>query len=323
MVDETAKREKSPFKHKLNLASGAVLEEEIKKAMKESGLSRQAEALHKQEMELKKQLADKKRSDEEKKELERRLAEEAQKQRELKEKERKLKEDLERRQQEEATTESGGKATQEVENTSGGCYSASSIFVDINGRQRQMDSLQIGEQVQVLSNNEIRYEPVVTFIHRQPELMQEFLQITTLKNKVLKITEDHLLFVEKMGEARAIPARDVKIGDVVYVRACQSVESDQVHSISTVFEKGAYAPVTLSGTILVNDVHTSCYFDVLSHDWSQRAMAIARAVYHVSPGMLQWLSSIGQQDGFPGWCRLVHKTLTLIDWAPGFDVAQY
>jgi len=313
MVDEIAEREKSPFMHKLNRASGAVLEQEIQKAMNESGLARQAEALRRNEEKLKKQLAEKKRSDEEKEKLKKRLAEEEQKQRDLKEEERKLKEELERRQQEEAQTESGGTATQHVENTSGGCYSASSIFVDIDGRQRKMDSLQIGEQVQVLSNNEIRYEPIVTFIHRQPELMQEFLQITTLKNKVLKITEDHLLFVEKMGEARAIPARDVKIGDVVYVVECQSVESDQVHSITTVFEKGAYSPVTLSGTILVDDVHTSCYFDVLSHDWSQRAMGIARAVYHISPGMLQWLSSIGQQDGFPGWCRLVHKTLTLMD----------
>ena len=137
--------------------------------------------------------------------------------------------------------------------------------------------------------------------------MQEFLIIITFeKKKILKITEDHLLFVET--------ARDVTIGDTVYVRGFQSaMEKDAVQNISRVFEKGVYAPVTLSGTILVNDVDTSCYFDVLSHEWSHRAMGFACAVHHVSPWMLQWLSGVGEKDGFPGWCRLAHKMLTLMD----------
>ena len=71
--------------------------------------------------------------------------------------------------------------------------------------------------------------------------------------------------------------------------------------ISTVYEKGVYAPVTRSGTILINDVHTSCYFDVLSHKLSHRAMAVPRAVYHVSPRILRWISGLGEKDGFPGW----------------------
>jgi len=193
----------------------------------------------------------------------------------------------------------------------GGCYPGSAIFVDKHGRRRQMDSLEVGDEVQVIINNEIRAEPVITFIHRQPEVMQKFLQITTEKNNILKITEDHLLFVEMTGKATAIPARDVKVGDILYVRADHSVEKDAVLNISKVYEKGVYAPVTLSGTILVNDVHTSCYFDVLSHKWSHIAMGVARAVHYVSPWILQWISGVGQKDGFPGWCRLAHKMLTL------------
>lgn len=209
----------------------------------------------------------------------------------------------------------GGAATEAIErklSTSGGCYPGSATFKDIHGRTRRMDCLKVGDKVQVFTKQGISLEPVVTFIHRQPELMQEFLEITTLKNKFLQITEDHLLFVTKGGQPSAIPARDVSIGDTVYVRGDQGeLEADQVQSISSVYEKGVYAPVTLSGSILVNDVHTSCYFDVLSHEWSHRAMGIIRAIYHVSPWMVQGLSSIGQEDGFPGWCRLALKILTL------------
>ena len=197
---------------------------------------------------------------------------------------------------------------------SNGCYPGSAIFVDACGRRRQIESLQVGEEVQVITNNEITTEPVITFIHRQPGVFQRYLKITTFTKKILKITEDHLLFVEKEGEASAIPARDVTIGDTVFVRGdLGALERDAVQNISHVHEKGVYAPVTLSGTILVNDVLTSCYFDVLSHEWSNKAMGVARAVYHISPWMLQRLSSIGQKDGFPGWCRVVHKLLTMID----------
>ena len=214
--------------------------------------------------------------------------------------------------------ETGGEATGAVQSEmsgNGGCYPGLATFKDIHGRARRMDCLKVGEKVQVFTKQGIRHEPVITFIHRQPELMQEFLKITTLKKKrFLQITEDHLLFVTKGGQPTAIPARDVSIGDTVYVRGDQGeLETDAVQSISSVFEKGAYAPVTLSGSILVNDVHTSCYFDVLSHEWSHRAMGITRAIYQVSPWMVQWLSSIGQEDGFPGWCRLALKILTLGD----------
>ena len=203
-------------------------------------------------------------------------------------------------------------AKKKIENESGGCYPASATFVDVAGRRRQMESLLLGEEVKVITNKGVTSKPVITFIHRQPDLFQEFLQITTLRyKKILKITEDHLIFVEKNGKEAAIPARDVKIGDMVYVKVGgqEMLEKDAVQCVSIVFEKGVYAPVTLSGTILVNDVYTSCYFDVLSHVWFHRAMGAARAVYHLSPTMAEWISSIGEEDGFPGWCRLGHKLL--------------
>lgn len=211
--------------------------------------------------------------------------------------------------------EDGGNATEVVENASGGCYPGSATIVDIHFQPRKMESLKVGDVVQVVSDKEIHYEPVITFIHRQSEVTHEFLEITTLNGKkILKITEDHLVFVEKGGQAAAIPARDVIIGDILYVIDDQNVvKKDAVQNIRFVWEKGVYAPVTLSGTILVNDVHTSCYFDVLSHEWSHWAMGVARVVYQVSPWMVKWLSNIGQKNGFPGWCRLAHKMLTLME----------
>jgi len=275
----------------------------IEEALNATGYKRDLQTLRKKVQDIDKDLQDPKLSPTGK----RRLQEcRAQLQQEINDKEEK-----ERTKRKEIEDKVRTKIKGEIKD--GGCYPGSAIFVDKHGRRRQMDSLEVGDEVQVIINNEIQAEPVIIFIHRQLEVMQEFLQIKTEKNNILKITEDHLLFVEKTGKATAIPARDVRVGDILYVRADHSVEKDAVLDISKVYEKGVYAPVTLSGTILVNDVHTSCYFDVLSHEWSHRAMGVVRAAHYVSPWILQWISGVGQKDGCPGWCRLAHKILTLSD----------
>ena len=306
---------RGPLIHRLTKASKQVLEEEIKKAMDEQGITEQAEALRKDQEEIKKLLEDEKTSEGEKRALEKRFAEQDEKLVELHAAARKLADEKKQSQLDDAKSPEGGKSTKEVakKDEGGGCYPGSAIIYDSNFRARRIESLQVGDEVLVITKNGIQSDPVITFIHRQPEVVEEFLKIVTTKEKILLITADHLLFVELTGQATAIPARDVKVGDTVYVRGSHGSEKDLVRSISTVYEKGAYAPVTLSGTILVNDVHTSCYFDVLSHEWSHRAMSIARALHYVSPSMERKISAVGEKDGFPGWCRLAHTMLTLLD----------
>lgn len=305
------KKQKGPLIHHLNTASKEALNEEINKAMKESGLAEQEEAIRQQQEQIKRQLEEKEKSDAEKRKLKARLAEEEKKQKELEAKKKQLEEDKKQRQLKEAETPSGGNATQKIQKkgeNNGGCYPGSAIIYDSNSRARRIESLQVGDEVLVITSDGIQSDTIITFIHRQPEIVEEFFKIVTTKEKILLITADHLLFVE----VTAI-IRDVQIGDKVYVRGSHGSEKDSVRSISIVYEKGAYAPVTLSGTILVNDVHTSCYFDVLSHEWSHRAMGIARTLHYLSPSMVQRISAIGEKDGFPGWCRLAHKMLTLLD----------
>ena len=311
------RKQRGPLIHPLTSVSKEELDKEIKKAMDERGITKQAEALRQKEEEIKGQLKDKDRSDEEKRELERCLAEQNELQASLEAVAKKLEEDIRQERINKyllsLTQLLAGVLIGFARSSSGGCYPGSAIIYDSNSRARRIESLQVGDKVLVITNNGIQSDSVITFIHRQPEVVEAFLKIVTTEEKILLITADHLLFVELMGQATAIPARDVKIGATVYVRGSHGSETDLVQSISTVYEKGAYAPVTLSGTILVNDVHTSCYFDVLSHEWSHRAMSIARALHYVSPSMERRISAVGEKDGFPGWCRLAHTMLTLLD----------
>ena len=313
IIDEVTKQN-GPLIHRLTRVSKEALEEEIKKAMDEEGITDQEEALHQEEEEIKKLREHENKSDGQNRELFQRLAEQKKDRAELQARIKSFFETFHQRYTYNALRPEGGKSTEKVmKESNGGCYPGSAIIYDSNSRARRIESLQVGDKVLVITKNDIQSDSVITFIHRQPEVVEEFLKIITRKEKMLLITADHLLFVELMGQATAIPARDVKIGDTVYVRGSHGSETDLVRSISTVYEKGAYAPVTLSGSILVNDVHTSCYFDVLSHEWSHRAMSIARALHYVSPSMVRRISAVGEKDGFPGWCRLAHTMLTLLD----------
>ena len=314
MIDEVRKQ-RGPLIHRLTSVSREELNKEIKKALDEKGITKQEDDLRREEEQIRCQLRDPNKSDEEKRELEKRLAKIEREKAELIETKTEVEEEKEKSQFKDGLDPVGRISTRIVLNAalSGGCYPGSAFIYNSNSQARRIESLQVGDEVLVITKNGIQSDPVITFIHRQPEIVERFLKIVTKKEKILLITADHLLFVEVTGQATAIPARDVKIGDTVYVRGSHGSEKDLVQSISTVYEKGAYAPVTLSGTILVNDVHTSCYFDVLSHEWSHRAMSIARALHYVSPSMVRRISAVGEKDGFPGWCRLAHTMLTLLD----------
>lgn len=97
----------------------------------------------------------------------------------------------------------------------------------------------------------------------------------------MKIIEDYLLFVERIGIVRVIFVRDVEVGDILYVRVVYSVEKDVVLSISKVYEEGVYVLVIFSGIVFVNNVYILCYFDVLFYDWFYRVMGVVCVVYYV------------------------------------------
>ena len=78
-----------------------------------------------------------------------------------------------------AQKRTGGKATEPIKEeikSSDGCYPGSATVADIHGRPRRIDSLSVGDEVHAMTNKGIRLEPVIVFVHRQPDVMQEFLK---------------------------------------------------------------------------------------------------------------------------------------------------
>ena len=118
-----------------------------------------------------------------------------------------------------------------------------------------MKDLVIGDMVQVAPNS---YEPVYSFIKKNHKGESTFLQIhTEHSTNPLELTSHHFLFVDNVG---VVPASEVSIGSVLHVVMDDGdVILTKVTKIRSVKRKGAYAPVTYSGQIVVNDVLCSVF----------------------------------------------------------------
>ncbi len=158
------------------------------------------------------------------------------------------------------------------------CFSGDcTVFVKGKSKPERLDELRIGQEV--LDSN-MRFAKVVGWLHRVPSLETDFLEIDHLTGKLL-VTPDHLLYCSTAGNY--IPSRDVKSLEVVYIDG--TLITSEIHRKSVVKRRGIYAPLTASGSLLVNGVHASCYASPgeLAVEVTQAAGNLALAPFRLLP----------------------------------------
>lgn len=181
-----------------------------------------------------------------------------------------------------------------------------------------MSQLQVGDHVRVNANGE--YQRVYTFGHRDEDLSSEFLQFLPSK---LELSPSHMVLVErKAGDSSGIalslsgrnyammPASLVGVGDIL-VRVVNSDEErmysrEAVTAIRKVVRKGAFAPFTPSGTIVVNGVIASSYVSLQenSHVLSIQGIPTTFSIQWLSHNFLTihrlWCHWLGLKDPMLG-----------------------
>lgn len=132
-----------------------------------------------------------------------------------------------------------------------------------------MSHLQIGDRVLSLnSKGNLEYSEVMIFMHRSPQLKSKFLRLTMTSGINITITPSHLILrwqkpnTTLLHEAVPVYAQNIQIKDQLLIHGHTKEKQlyvDTVIKIETVYETGVYAPLTVTGTIIVNDVVASCY----------------------------------------------------------------
>lgn len=109
-----------------------------------------------------------------------------------------------------------------------------------------MKDLELGDKV-LTSSQPQKFETVYSFGHNSASEQGRYLQILPSK---LELTHDHMIFIH--GERQAVPASSLKVGD-------QLANGEVITAIRKVNRRGAYAPFTTSGDLLVNGILVSSY----------------------------------------------------------------
>jgi hypothetical protein len=99
------------------------------------------------------------------------------------------------------------------------------------------------------------------------------LDIYASNGHFISLTASHLIHVKSKG---FIKASQVKINDILLH---ELNKESKVIKIDKVIKKGYTAPMSTSGTLLVNSIYSSCYAEINTHWLAHLAMSPLRFIY--------------------------------------------
>jgi hypothetical protein len=140
-------------------------------------------------------------------------------------------------------------------------------------------SLNIGEQVRVINENgQVTYSSIIAFLHRDVNQHALYRRIRTETARI-ELSKRHLIHHRQKG---FIWAEQLNTGDEILVASSEhdkQTQWEEILEISDVHKQGLMAPLTEQGTIIINNIHASCYALVKSHRVAHAALAPYR-IYH-------------------------------------------
>ncbi|CAF0856542.1 unnamed protein product [Adineta steineri] len=157
------------------------------------------------------------------------------------------------------------------------CFSGSSIITLADGTTKPLSHIRIGDKV--LVNQQNIYEPILSFIHAKSDGLFSFLaiQIQSTKSNLsstIFVSPNHLVF--EFDSGKALFAGKFHVGDRVQFIDNNEIVPGEIVNIESTKQEGYYAPLTSSGTIVVNGVVASNYATVSNHELAHQVMGIYR-----------------------------------------------
>jgi hypothetical protein len=164
------------------------------------------------------------------------------------------------------------------------CFPGRSFVITENGLIKSLSKLTIGERVLVTNKeNKLIYEPIEGFIHLKRNDLFQFLLINIKFDEQkdittsLYISPNHLIFLANDTQLKsAVFAGQVRPGDRIKYFYENQLISAKIENIYSTKEEGYYAPLTPSGTIIIDNVLVSNYATVSNHHLAHSVMQMYR-----------------------------------------------
>lgn len=202
-----------------------------------------------------------------------------------------------------------------------GCFSANSTVITSNGEHRKLADLKIGEKIQsVDSKGNVILSEVLTFLDRDENQTREFVHLETVDEKNIIVTPAHLLMVWLPIEQKVkyVFADKIQEGDHLLVSFNNNLEPRKVIKISVTLSRGVYAPLTSTGTLLVDSIAASCYAVVDSQKIAHWSFMPLRFVSYINNWFSNTINPIAsRQNGIHWYAQTLYSMKDIFlptDW---------
>ncbi|XP_046328142.1 sonic hedgehog protein A-like [Haliotis rufescens] len=191
----------------------------------------------------------------------------------------------------------------------GGCFPGYGMVTTQRGTVA-MDHLAVGDMVLgVGSGGQLEFSEVITFLDRNIGETALFYTITTEDGRTITLTAKHLIYVTDSNctgnvfdSSVVVYAETVKPGQfLLYGNHDDNVEylkASRVTMVTSRTERGVYAPLTHSGTIVVDGVVASCYAVINNANIAHLVFAPIRGLYDLS-AHAPWLTQLSDVVNTP------------------------
>ncbi|OXA40317.1 desert hedgehog protein B [Folsomia candida] len=187
------------------------------------------------------------------------------------------------------------------------CFPGDTRVTTRFGGVKRLDQLKRGDEILTVSKRGgvPKYTKFYTWGHREVDRTTEFIMIKTITGKMLKITGDHLLFVE--GRV-AMKAETVKKGDkICTISPDTTLVEELVVDISTETLTGIYAPFTMSGDFIANGFLVGCYANIDNFQVAHASVLPLRMFHKVDKSWKKHGTNKEEQQGLHNYVKNVFK----------------
>ncbi|CAF1031584.1 unnamed protein product [Rotaria sordida] len=160
------------------------------------------------------------------------------------------------------------------------CFSGDSLIKLSNGAYKEIGNLQSGDEIITIDQSKIISTEMIMMLDKQISKQALFYTLRTDSGYEISLTEYHLIpIINSNGNENYLFAKQIKIGDCLFVLFNGKLMYSPVINITIEMKKGYYAPLTMKGTLLINNVLASCFANINNHHLAQYYMTPFRYYY--------------------------------------------
>jgi len=197
------------------------------------------------------------------------------------------------------------------------CFPGDSQMMLPSQEKVPLSEIKVGQSVAAYEGNDVMFSEVYTFLYDQKDIYYNFREIHYLeedgKEGKIALSDEHLILAKRTGDSKYVQAKDVMVGDYIFKSYHGMIAPVIVNAVTFGSYKGAFAPATMAGTLIVDDIVVSSYA-IVSHDVAHAMMSPLRLGYKMSPSLISsdfsGLHPYGKTlyDMFPNWVNHPHHS---------------